>query len=67
VRRTPIDDLDFASPVAGLGSKLGIDATYKWPAETRRTWGRPLTMSREVVQRTDGMWAAIIDPHQGGR
>ncbi|HKE93451.1 MAG TPA: UbiD family decarboxylase [Povalibacter sp.] len=56
VRRTPIDYLDFASPVAGLGSKMGIDATHKWPAETRRHWGKPLTMSAEVVQRADAMW-----------
>lgn len=56
VRRTPIDYLDFASPIAGLGSKLGIDATHKWPAETRRVWGRPLTMSSEVIERTDAMW-----------
>lgn len=59
VRRTPIDYLDFASPVAGLGSKLGIDATNKWPAETRRRWGRPLAMSSEVIQRTDAMWKLL--------
>jgi 4-hydroxy-3-polyprenylbenzoate decarboxylase len=66
VRRSPIDYLDFASPVAGLGSKLGIDATNKWPGETRRVWGRPLAMSPEVVQRTDAMWAALLDRRQGG-
>lgn len=59
VRRTPIDYLDFASPVAGLGSKLGIDATHKWPAETRRSWGRPLSMSTDVLARTDAMWALL--------
>ncbi|MFC4313903.1 UbiD family decarboxylase [Steroidobacter flavus] len=59
VRRTPIDYLDFASPVAGLGSKLGIDATNKWPAETQRTWGRPIEMTREVLERTDAMWALL--------
>jgi 4-hydroxy-3-polyprenylbenzoate decarboxylase len=59
VRRTPIDYLDFASPVAGLGSKLGIDATNKWPAETRRRWGRPLKMSPEVVERADAMWKLL--------
>ncbi len=67
VRRSAIDYLDFASPVAGLGSKLGIDATNKWPAETRRRWGRPLAMSPDVVQRTDAMWAALFDRHQHGR
>lgn len=59
IRRTPIDYLDFASPVAGLGSKLGIDATNKWPAETRRRWGRPLAMSPEVIQRADAMWKLL--------
>jgi 4-hydroxy-3-polyprenylbenzoate decarboxylase len=73
VRRTPIDYLDFASPVAGLGSKLGIDATNKWPGETKRRWGRPIEMSREVLERADAMWALLhansasaIDSHQGG-
>lgn len=59
VRRSPIDYLDFASPVAGLGSKLGIDATNKWPAETRRRWGRPLAMTPEVTQRTDALWRLL--------
>ncbi|HQW10181.1 MAG TPA: UbiD family decarboxylase, partial [Steroidobacteraceae bacterium] len=67
VRRSPIDYLDFASPIAGLGSKLGIDATNKWPGETRRSWGRPLAMSPDVLQRTDTMWAQLLDRHQGGR
>jgi 4-hydroxy-3-polyprenylbenzoate decarboxylase len=53
---TPIDYLDFASPVAGLGSKLGIDATNKWPGETARGWGRPIVMDAEVKRRVDGMW-----------
>jgi 4-hydroxy-3-polyprenylbenzoate decarboxylase len=53
---TPIDYLDFASPVAGLGSKLGIDATNKWPGETARGWGRPLVMDAEVKRRVDSMW-----------
>ncbi len=53
---TPIDYLDFASPVAGLGSKLGIDATGKWPAETARTWGRPIVMDGEVKRRVDSIW-----------
>ena len=46
VDNTPIDYLDFASPVAGLGSKMGIDATNKWPGETAREWGRPIVMKR---------------------
>jgi 4-hydroxy-3-polyprenylbenzoate decarboxylase len=53
---TPIDYLDFASPVAGLGSKMGIDATSKWPGETQRTWGRPIVMDPEVRRRVDAMW-----------
>ncbi len=54
--RTPIDYLDFASPVAGLGSKMGIDATNKWPAETSRHWGRPIAMDDEVKRRVDALW-----------
>jgi 4-hydroxy-3-polyprenylbenzoate decarboxylase len=53
---TPIDYLDFASPVAGLGSKMGIDATNKWPGETSREWGRPIAMSDEVKKRVDALW-----------
>ena len=56
VDATPIDYLDFASPVAGLGSKMGIDATNKWPQETDRQWGRPIAMSDDVKQRVDAMW-----------
>jgi len=56
VENTPIDYLDFASPVAGLGSKMGIDATNKWSAETSRTWGRPITMRAEVKTRVDALW-----------
>ena len=56
---TPIDYLDFASPAAGLGSKMGIDATGKWPAETSRTWGRPIAMDAEVKQKVDAMWQAL--------
>jgi 4-hydroxy-3-polyprenylbenzoate decarboxylase len=60
VRRTPIDYLDFASPVVGLGSKLGIDATRKWkPAETRRAWGKPISMDSDVLARTDAMWELL--------
>ena len=53
---TPIDYLDFASPVAGLGSKMGIDATNKWPPETGREWGTPIAMSEDVKARVDAIW-----------
>ena len=56
---TPIDYLDFASPVAGLGSKMGIDATHKWPGETSRTWGRPIAMDAEVKRRVDALWKEL--------
>jgi len=56
VENTPIDYLDFASPVAGLGSKLGIDATHKWPGETGRRWGRPIVMDSEVRRKVDSIW-----------
>jgi len=51
VENTPIDYLDFASPVAGLGSKVGIDATHKWKGETSRVWGRKIEMSEDVEAR----------------
>jgi len=53
VESTPIDYLDFASPVAGLGSKMGIDATHKWPGETQREWGRTIAMDAAVKARVD--------------
>jgi 4-hydroxy-3-polyprenylbenzoate decarboxylase len=56
VENTPIDYLDFASPVAGLGGKLGIDATNKWPGETTREWGTPISMDAAVKAKVDGMW-----------
>ncbi len=59
VDNTPIDYLDFASPVAGLGSKMGLDATNKWPGETSREWGRPIVMDEAVKKRVDGMWADL--------
>jgi 4-hydroxy-3-polyprenylbenzoate decarboxylase len=58
VQDTPVDYLDFASPTAGLGSKLGIDATNKWPGETSRTWGRPIVSDPTVEQRVDALWRA---------
>ena len=59
IENTPIDYLDFASPVSGLGSKMGFDATTKWRGESERTWGRPITMSTEVVARIDEIWDAL--------
>jgi 4-hydroxy-3-polyprenylbenzoate decarboxylase len=56
---TPIDYLDFASPVAGLGSKMGIDATNKWPGETSREWGRPIAMDADVTRRVDVLWQKL--------
>jgi 4-hydroxy-3-polyprenylbenzoate decarboxylase len=72
VDRTPIDYLDFASPVSGLGGKLGIDATTKIGAETDREWGRVLAMAPEVVARVDEMWqrlglSEVTHAHAGGR
>ena len=59
VESTPIDYLDFASPTAGLGSKLGIDATNKWPGEVTRRWGKPITMDDAVVAHVDQMWSEL--------
>jgi 4-hydroxy-3-polyprenylbenzoate decarboxylase len=59
VDRTPIDYLDFASPISGLGSKMGIDATGKWPGETDREWGSPIAMSKEVKTRIDSLWGEL--------
>ena len=56
---SPIDYLDFASPVAGLGGKMGMDATNKWPGETTREWGRPIAMPPEVKARVDALWAKL--------
>ncbi|MES9955866.1 MAG: 4-hydroxy-3-polyprenylbenzoate decarboxylase [Sedimenticola sp.] len=59
IENTPIDYLDFASPVSGLGSKIGFDATNKWPGETDREWGEPITMDPAVKQRVDEIWDAL--------
>ncbi|CAM3182521.1 4-hydroxy-3-polyprenylbenzoate decarboxylase [Moritella viscosa] len=56
IEHTPIDYLDFASPVSGLGSKMGMDATNKWPGETDREWGEPIVMDEKVKQRVDDLW-----------
>ena len=60
LENTPIDYLDFASPVSGLGSKVGFDATNKWPGETNREWGRPMVMSPEVISKVDAMWESLL-------
>ena len=59
IDNTPIDYLDFASPVSGLGSKMGFDATNKWPGETERQWGTPIEMSTEVKQHIDELWKEL--------
>lgn len=59
VDNTPIDYLDFASPVSGLGSKMGMDATNKWPGETSREWGSPITMPAEVKTKVDDIWKSL--------
>ncbi|MEY2655000.1 MAG: hypothetical protein RLZZ524_2028 [Pseudomonadota bacterium] len=63
VEHTPIDYLDFASPVSGLGGKMGLDATNKWPGETQREWGRTIEMDRDVSLRMDALWQRL----QAGR
>jgi 4-hydroxy-3-polyprenylbenzoate decarboxylase len=65
LEHTPIDYLDFASPESGLGSKLGIDATDKWPPETKREWGRQIRMSDEVIERVTRRWADYGLPGSG--
>jgi 4-hydroxy-3-polyprenylbenzoate decarboxylase len=59
VDNTPIDYLDFASPEAGIGSKMGLDATNKWPGETKREWGRPIVMDEAVKAKVDGLWSRL--------
>lgn len=56
IENTPIDYLDFASPVSGLGSKMGMDATNKWKGETDREWGEPIVMDEDIKKRVDDMW-----------
>ncbi|MBP6899725.1 MAG: UbiD family decarboxylase [Burkholderiaceae bacterium] len=60
VESTPIDYLDFASPVSGLGGKMGLDATHKWPGETQREWGRTISMPDEVTRRIEPLLAEIL-------
>jgi 4-hydroxy-3-polyprenylbenzoate decarboxylase len=65
VENTPIDYLDFASPVSGLGGKMGLDATHKWPGETSREWGRTIQMPAEVTQKVSAMFDAVMSPQRG--
>ena len=60
LENTPIDYLDFASPVSGLGSKVGFDATNKWPGETNREWGRTIVMSPDIIKKVDEMWDKLF-------
>jgi len=59
IDNTPIDYLDFASPVAGLGSKVGMDATNKWEGETDREWGSSIQMSDDVKAKVDDLWDSL--------
>ena len=59
VDNTPIDYLDFASPVSGLGSKMGLDATNKWQGETNREWGSIITKDEKVVAHIDKIWQEL--------
>jgi 4-hydroxy-3-polyprenylbenzoate decarboxylase len=59
IENTPIDYLDFASPVSGLGSKIGFDATNKWSGETTREWGQPIRMDDAVRERVDQIWSTL--------
>jgi 4-hydroxy-3-polyprenylbenzoate decarboxylase len=59
VENTPIDYLDFASPVSGLGGKMGMDATNKWPGETQREWGKPIDMDAVTKARVDAIWGSL--------
>jgi 4-hydroxy-3-polyprenylbenzoate decarboxylase len=65
VEGAPIDYLDFASPESGLGSKVGLDATNKWPPETKREWGRQIAMDRGVIETVTAKWARLGLPGGG--
>jgi 4-hydroxy-3-polyprenylbenzoate decarboxylase len=65
IENTPIDYLDFASPVSGLGSKIGLDATDKFPGETNREWGRQIQMDQAVIDKVDSMWSELGLPGSG--
>lgn len=59
IENTPIDYLDFASPVSGLGSKMGMDATSKWAGETQREWGKPIVMDDDILKKVNGYWSSL--------
>jgi 4-hydroxy-3-polyprenylbenzoate decarboxylase len=61
VDSTPIDYLDFASPVSGLGGKMGLDATNKWPGETQREWGRTIQMDAAVDERMKKLFEKLMN------
>ena len=65
IENTPIDYLDFASPVSGLGSKIGLDATDKFPGETNREWGREIRMDQAIIDKVDAMWSELGLPGSG--
>jgi 4-hydroxy-3-polyprenylbenzoate decarboxylase len=60
VDHTPIDYLDFASPMSGLGGKMGLDATSKWPGETQRTWGKPIARDEAVERRMQSLYDRLM-------
>ena len=59
IDHTPIDYLDFASPMSGLGGKMGLDATNKWVGETTREWGRPIVRDPHIVKKVDEIWSRL--------
>ena len=65
IENTPIDYLDFASPESGLGGKIGLDATNKWPPETKREWGQEIRMDADVIQRVTEKWSRLGLPGSG--
>jgi len=66
IENTPIDYLDFASPESGLGSKIGLDATNKWPPETKREWGEKIGMDRATIDAVTDKWSRLGLPGDGG-
>jgi len=65
IEDTPIDYLDFASPESGLGSKIGLDATHKWPPETKREWGQQLAMAEDIIEKVTAKWSDYGLPGSG--
>jgi 4-hydroxy-3-polyprenylbenzoate decarboxylase len=65
IEGTPIDYLDFAAPESGLGSKIGLDATNKWPPEVKREWGREIRMSEDIVRTVTDKWPRLGLPGSG--